>query len=409
MTNIIIHQVSSCNVTPRISVTPQQRVDQRASDGYIDATALCKVANKRWESYHRLKSTKDYIDEIARETEIPVAQLIEAKKGKTGGTWVHPKVAVHLARWLSPGLALDVSSWNQQFAAAQSNDRLVIELTNNVVRYKTMEDNWTNPNLGLHDLLDLDNPDHNPYIHAHCQIFILLYQQLQNTPYAIGKASMPSYSDIQTIHDLAWTAYLIKKGDLHKDLKQEDIATVTGKSTRQLSSYSSRVGGWDNFAALISAASALDGSLGDDVQVAIGAPYWSLLSGIVFGESPNFSRMDADGNDYYWKMQVWLNSWTGILDSGEWLTVQTGLTDEVLEEAWKMIMGCYGAEAFSAETTQTESAANWDDHFVSAREPREPIEVRPVDPFEGWEDLEGYLPRDLMPNFGVLEGLPLAE
>ena len=46
---------------------------------------------------------------------LPISQLIQICKGNSSkfqqGTWVHRKVAIHLAQWLSPSFAVQVSNW----------------------------------------------------------------------------------------------------------------------------------------------------------------------------------------------------------------------------------------------------------------------------------------------------------
>lgn len=89
-------------------------INQRLMDGYINATALCKACKKDFYDYSRLKSTKEFIDELSSETEIPVSALIQTVKGGTPqfqGTWVHPQVAINLAQWASPKFAVLVSKW----------------------------------------------------------------------------------------------------------------------------------------------------------------------------------------------------------------------------------------------------------------------------------------------------------
>jgi hypothetical protein len=61
----------------------RRRVDQRVCDGYIDATAMCKAAGKQFRDYYRLKSTKDYIEELSGEIGVAPTQLVEVKKGNT--------------------------------------------------------------------------------------------------------------------------------------------------------------------------------------------------------------------------------------------------------------------------------------------------------------------------------------
>jgi hypothetical protein len=42
---------------------------------------------------------------------IPIVKIIEVKSGRYGGTWIHPKVAIHLAIWCDPNFAVMVSEW----------------------------------------------------------------------------------------------------------------------------------------------------------------------------------------------------------------------------------------------------------------------------------------------------------
>lgn len=89
-------------------------VEQRAGDGYINATAMCKAAGKMMADYTRLKTTKEFLAALEADMGIPISQLIQVlKNGHTGeqGTWVHPQVAINLAIWLSPQFAVQVSKW----------------------------------------------------------------------------------------------------------------------------------------------------------------------------------------------------------------------------------------------------------------------------------------------------------
>jgi hypothetical protein len=89
-------------------------IHQRMRDGYINATAMCKAANKQFNDYARLSSTRPFVEELSAVTGIPVTELIQSVRGGTPelqGTWVHPQVAIHLAQWLSPKFAVAVSQW----------------------------------------------------------------------------------------------------------------------------------------------------------------------------------------------------------------------------------------------------------------------------------------------------------
>ena len=89
-------------------------IQQRAKDGYINATAMCKAAGKLWADYRRLKATGEYLNALSADMGIPITGLIQSLSGgipELQGTWVHPQVAVHLAQWLSPEFAVKVSKW----------------------------------------------------------------------------------------------------------------------------------------------------------------------------------------------------------------------------------------------------------------------------------------------------------
>jgi hypothetical protein len=89
-------------------------IQQRAKDGYINATAMCKAAWKNWFDYRRQKMTDPYLAALSTETGIPASELIQSLKGgdvTLQGTWVHPQVAIHLAQWLSPEFAVKVGKW----------------------------------------------------------------------------------------------------------------------------------------------------------------------------------------------------------------------------------------------------------------------------------------------------------
>ena len=86
----------------------------RITDGYFNATNMCKVLKKQWHDFYRLDSTNAFIDALSIETGIPVSEIVEVKRGgiqSEQGTWVHPQIAIHLAQWLSPQFAVKVSQW----------------------------------------------------------------------------------------------------------------------------------------------------------------------------------------------------------------------------------------------------------------------------------------------------------
>ncbi len=89
-------------------------ITQRAKDGYINATAMCKAANRPWSRYWEVKTSKEFADVLSADLGIPISELIQSVSGgipELQGTWVHPQVAIHLAQWLSPQFAVQVTQW----------------------------------------------------------------------------------------------------------------------------------------------------------------------------------------------------------------------------------------------------------------------------------------------------------
>lgn len=89
-------------------------IDQRAYDGYVNATALCKACDKQLKHYLENKSTQAFLDELSRSVGIPTDQLVQiinTGANKNRGTWVHPQVAINLGQWASPRFAVLVSQW----------------------------------------------------------------------------------------------------------------------------------------------------------------------------------------------------------------------------------------------------------------------------------------------------------
>lgn len=92
-------------------------ISRRVSDGYVNATAMCKAGRKRWPDYVRLDRTQDYLFALATVVQIPTTgrngliQTIQGGRPELQGTWVHPRLAVDLARWIAPAFAVWMDGW----------------------------------------------------------------------------------------------------------------------------------------------------------------------------------------------------------------------------------------------------------------------------------------------------------
>lgn len=83
------------------------------NDGYLNATAIATHFGKQPRDYLKTEQTQQYIAALAEylssKTKVLVEenQLVVVKNGGNArGTWLHPKLAIHFARWLDPRFAV---------------------------------------------------------------------------------------------------------------------------------------------------------------------------------------------------------------------------------------------------------------------------------------------------------------
>ncbi|MGF6148981.1 KilA-N domain [Kingella potus] len=83
--------------------------------GFLNATQIAKYFHKRPETYLKTEQTQQYIVALSEhlsntlKSVIDENQLVIVKSGSSkngGGTWLHPKLAIHFARWLDPRFAV---------------------------------------------------------------------------------------------------------------------------------------------------------------------------------------------------------------------------------------------------------------------------------------------------------------
>lgn len=111
-------------------------IHQRASDGYINATAMCQAAGKKFSHYNTVRNNLDFIDALSRSLALPPAVLIQSiKGGNYQGTWVHPQVAVHLAQWLSADFAVKVTAWVAEWMAGGISPQNAARIPVHLQRY----------------------------------------------------------------------------------------------------------------------------------------------------------------------------------------------------------------------------------------------------------------------------------
>lgn len=141
---------------------------QRERDGYFNATSMCHTLNKQWHDFHRLNSTKAFIEALSNETGIPVLFLVETTN--TGiknqhGTWIHPHLAIYLAQWLSPQFAVKVSQWVFMWTSVGERQKFD-ELQQNTSRSLKLNDIFEAVNPLQKTLIEITHTQQGELIHV---------------------------------------------------------------------------------------------------------------------------------------------------------------------------------------------------------------------------------------------------
>jgi hypothetical protein len=69
----------------------------RASDQYINATAMCKATGKLWGNYWQNQQTQEFVEALSGSIGIPIHLLSEGittGPNDRRGTWVHRRIAI---------------------------------------------------------------------------------------------------------------------------------------------------------------------------------------------------------------------------------------------------------------------------------------------------------------------------
>ncbi|MCX5969130.1 MAG: KilA-N domain-containing protein [Cyanobacteria bacterium] len=101
-------------------------ISRRTTDGFVNATAMCKANGKEWSKYRESDRCQTYLDALAETSGIRMFDLIESRQGHNGGTWTHPQVAVDLARWISAPFAVWMDGWFLE--SVQGKQTAVVEI-----------------------------------------------------------------------------------------------------------------------------------------------------------------------------------------------------------------------------------------------------------------------------------------
>lgn len=93
-------------MTKTLLMTYEGHSIQFRDDGWFNATTAAERFSKRPVDWLALDSTKEYIAVLSESLKCEESSLYTTRKGKNGGTWMHPKLGVAFARWLDVRFAV---------------------------------------------------------------------------------------------------------------------------------------------------------------------------------------------------------------------------------------------------------------------------------------------------------------
>jgi len=105
-----------------------QLIPQRSTDGYVNATAMCRAVAKQFFDYRRLGTTEAFLAELSGSTGIPVDLLIYTNttgRNEERGTWVHPDIAINLGQWCSAKFAVAVAKWVREWIVGKAESQTI--------------------------------------------------------------------------------------------------------------------------------------------------------------------------------------------------------------------------------------------------------------------------------------------
>ena len=106
--NIIYEDINESYAYARLG---ELDVIMMKKNGYINATKLCHKNKKEFKNWYQNRASKELIKVAEASAGYPAAVILKRlqEPHNTRGTYVHPKIIVHVASWCSPNYALMVS------------------------------------------------------------------------------------------------------------------------------------------------------------------------------------------------------------------------------------------------------------------------------------------------------------
>jgi hypothetical protein len=93
-----------CKINQLITRSYNDLIFTFRDDGYFNMTKAANCFDKQLQNFWNSPDTPEYMDAVSKT--LKSNELVQAKAGRYGGTWAHPKLAIFFARWLDVGFAV---------------------------------------------------------------------------------------------------------------------------------------------------------------------------------------------------------------------------------------------------------------------------------------------------------------
>jgi len=119
-------------------------------NNYINASQLCKEAKKEFKHWKANAISIELMKELSLVIKLPINELIHMVAGGKNtdirGTYVHPKLIIHVAIWCGPNFAIKISEWIDEWRLFSYNNELrfydglsTIVPTTNILKEKEIQ------------------------------------------------------------------------------------------------------------------------------------------------------------------------------------------------------------------------------------------------------------------------------
>jgi hypothetical protein len=112
------------------------------NDGYVNITQLCKMGGKDVREWKKNKRTDQFIQLLSAQISVHISALvISTRGGCCSGTWGHPRIATHIANWISVEFEIKMTGWIDDWKIQNEINRREYSIAINSIKPEKGNDN----------------------------------------------------------------------------------------------------------------------------------------------------------------------------------------------------------------------------------------------------------------------------